>query len=286
VSELSESLNAESRTIKCALDKAVELPLSNSARVDVEILLAFVLKKNRSYFYAFPERNLTTEQWLQFLSLFERRKQGEPIAYIIGRKGFWTLELEVNNSTLIPRPETELLVELALEKIQDQSRILDLGTGSGAIALALGSEFQGAEVVGVDRVESAVSLAEKNKQQSQLNNVYFFTSHWFEKVEGYFDVIVSNPPYIDALDPHLTQGDVAFEPSSALVSDECGLADIVHIISAGRKFLYDDAFMLIEHGYQQGPAVERVFAENGYQDIQTHKDYAGQPRVTLARWAI
>ena len=198
---------------------------SPTAQLDAELLLAFVLDKPRSYLYTWPEKTLTTAQLNSFAALLERRKRGEPVAYLLGRQGFWTLDLAVAAHTLIPRADTELLVEAVLQ-LADASaalNILDLGTGSGALALAVASERQCWQVTGVDRIEAAVALAQDNQQQLGLSNVRFLRSDWFSAVAHQrYDLILSNPPYIAANDPHLQQGDVRFEPLSALVSGADG----------------------------------------------------------------
>lgn len=272
-----------SSTIAECLAKADALNASDSARLDVELLLGYVLNKSRSYLFAWPEKELAPQQFSKFEKLFERRQQGEPIAYIIGCQGFWNLELEVNASTLIPRPETELLVELALDKAQSESRILDLGTGTGAIALSLASELPQARVTGVDRVGEAVELAKKNKTLNAISNVEFLQSNWFSELDGHFDLIVSNPPYVQLGDPHLEQGDLRYEPHTALTSGADGLDDIRKIIRDSKNYLHDGGWLLIEHGFDQAEAVQFEFAKCAYEHIQTFKDLSRNDRVTAAR---
>ena len=202
---------------------------SPTAQLDAELLLAFVLEKPRSYLYTWPDKTVTEAQVAAFMTLLERRQRGEPVAYLLGRQGFWTLDLQVAKHTLIPRADTELLVESALQLADASStlKVLDLGTGTGALALALASERPLWAVTGVDRIESAVALAQNNQRQLQLANVEFLSSHWFSALTAQrYDLIVSNPPYIADNDPHLQQGDVRFEPLSALVSGPDGLDDI------------------------------------------------------------
>lgn len=271
------------------LKVSVELQgVSESPRLDVELLLAHVLQKDRGWLYTWPERLVSTDEHYKFLQLVSRRSMGEPVAYLLGRKGFWSLELEVNASTLVPRPETELLVELALQKLgTDSADILDLGTGSGAIALAIAKEKPEARVLGVDCVADAVTLARRNAEANNIHNVKFMQSHWFEKVSAQcFDLIVSNPPYIDAEDPHLAQGDVRFEPKTALVAENHGYADIEHIITHAKNFLMQGAFLMLEHGYQQGEKVRALFAANNYVQIATHRDLAQLERVTFGRLTL
>ena len=258
---------------------------SDSARLDIELLLCAVLDKPRSYLFTWPEKTLSADELSQLEGFVERRKQGEPVAHIVGHTGFWTLQLAVTPDTLIPRPDTERLVELALDKIPAQGgRVADLGTGSGAIALALASERPDCQLVGCDRVQDAVTLAERNRQQLGLNNVEFVQGSWFEPLTGRFDLIVSNPPYIDPADPHLSQGDVRFEPDSALTADEQGMADIRHIAERAPQYLQPGGWLMFEHGYDQGPASVALLQQLGYQGVATMQDYGNRDRVTLGCW--
>ena len=231
-------------------------------------------------------------------ALLDRRLKGEPIAYILGEKEFWSLPLNVSEGTLIPRPDTEILVEkalqIALEKLEENPphfRILDLGTGTGAIALALASELSlicqkkaiQLDVIGVDLMPEVVKLAQSNAEKNQLD-VQFLQSRWFEHVEGQFDIIVSNPPYIDETDEHLSQGDVRFEPRSALVAGENGLADLRHIIEQSPRYLKDSGYLLLEHGWKQGEEVRSIFWQNHWQGVATIRDYGDNERVTLGYW--
>ncbi|PHX52646.1 protein-(glutamine-N5) methyltransferase, release factor-specific, partial [Pseudomonas syringae pv. syringae] len=220
-------------TIIASVLRSAELPDSPTARLDAELLLAAALGKPRSFLHTWPERIVSTEAAVAFAGYMERRRKGEPVAYILGQQGFWKLDLEVAPHTLIPRPETEMLVEAALELVPAfaPAQVLDLGTGTGAIALALANERQQWKVIAVDRVPEAVALAERNRQRLQLNNAEVFESHWFSGLQGrQFDLIISNPPYISDADPHLSAGDVRFEPSSALVAGSDGLDDLRTII--------------------------------------------------------
>ncbi|UAB69617.1 peptide chain release factor N(5)-glutamine methyltransferase [Vibrio sp. SCSIO 43132] len=273
-------------TLKAATEKLIESG-SESPSLDAAVLLCHALDKPRSYLLTWPEKLLTPEQDKDFVSLLERRQNGEPVAYIVGEREFWSLPLKVSPSTLIPRPDTERLVELALEKIPSTSgSVLDLGTGTGAIALAIASELPSHNIVGVDIREEAKTLATENAQQLNLRNASFLQGSWFSPVsEGTkFACIVSNPPYIDACDPHLKQGDVRFEPLSALVADEKGMADLSYIATHAKSYLEQDGWLLMEHGYEQGKAVRDVLESLGYSDIATEKDYAGNDRVTLGRY--
>ncbi|WP_331351165.1 peptide chain release factor N(5)-glutamine methyltransferase [Cellvibrio sp. UBA7671] len=263
--------------------------LSDSARLDIELILCHVLQKNRTYLFTWPDKVLSPEQAETFQIFFNRRKSGEPIAHILGQREFWSLPLAVNNSTLIPRPDTELLVEIVLELFagdvpQQKRSCLDLGTGTGAIVLAIASEKPDWQLVGVDKSADAVALAEQNRDQLHFSHVQIKQSDWFSAITAQqFDVIVSNPPYIDPQDPHLEQGDVRFEPRSALIADNKGLADIELIIQQSWNFLCEQAWLLLEHGYDQGQAVRELFAARGFVQVETRTDLGGNERVTLGR---
>lgn len=258
--------------------------VSDSPRLDADVLLAHVLEKSRSYLYTWPERLLSVEDKRLFESLLERRKLGQPIAYLVGTREFWSLTLEVNAHTLIPRPETELLVETALQLIdKPNARVLDLGTGTGAIALALASERPSWEILAVDIVVEAVQLAEKNRRHLGFDNVTIIQSDWFEQVsDQVFDLIVANPPYIGCNDVHLAQGDVRFEPASALVAEADGLAGIKIIIGAASEYLSSGGWLVLEHGFQQGGAVRGLLDSVGYIQLSTQVDRGGQERVSVA----
>jgi len=215
----------------------------------------------------------------------QRRLTGEPLAYITGRWWFWDLELEVAPCTLIPRPDTELLVEQALSlHLPASARVLDLGTGTGAIALALAKAKPQWQLVAVDFNREAVALAQRNQQRLKLTNCQILHSDWFQAVKDQrFDLILSNPPYIDALDPHLQQGDVKFEPLSALVAPAAGLADLQHICQQAPAFLNQGGWLWLEHGYQQAEAVQQLLQEAGLVEVQSKRDYAGQWRISGGR---
>lgn len=260
---------------------------SDSAKLDVEILLSLVLNKARSYLLTWPEKKLSDEQLLDFIHLLSRRAQGEPIAYITGVKEFWSLSFAVSEATLIPRPDTETLVELVLELYSDDEHLtcLDLGTGTGAIALALASEKVKWKIEAIDFNIEAVKLAQRNATNLNLSQVVIYQSDWFAAVSENkkFDVIVSNPPYIDGDDVNLNQGDVRFEPTSALVATEQGLADIRHIACEARRFLSTDGKLFFEHGFEQGHAVRTILTDFGYKNAQTKQDLNGHERIS---WAI
>lgn len=260
--------------------------ISNSAQLDAQLLLAHVLGVATSYFYTWPDKVLEDSLAAEFDQLICRREAGEPIAYIIRHQAFWTLDLEVSSCTLIPRPDTERLVEIALTLIDPtiNNRILDLGTGTGAIALALASESLSSTVIGVDLVDEAVALARRNAELNRLN-VEFIQSSWFDQLDAncVFDMIVSNPPYIDPDDEHLAQGDVRFEPKTALISEQHGLADIFHIINVAPAYLSAEAFLVFEHGCDQAARVREAFLEKGYTDVKSYQDLGGNDRVTKGR---
>ncbi|MGR5945855.1 peptide chain release factor N(5)-glutamine methyltransferase [Enterobacter sp. C4G1] len=259
---------------------------SESPKRDAEILLEFVTGKTRTYLLAFGETVLTAEQETQLEALLSRRKTGEPVAHLVGEREFWSLPLYVSAATLIPRPDTECLVEQALARLPaTRCSILDLGTGTGAIALALASERPDCDVTAVDVMPDAVVLALRNQERLGLSNVTVLQSSWFSALSNRtFAMIVSNPPYIDERDPHLAQGDVRFEPLTALVAANEGLADLDHIVSTSRQHLLPGGWLLVEHGWTQGEAVRALFSAAGYTAVETCRDYGGNDRLTLGQW--
>lgn len=270
-------------SVNAAIAHSRTLPW-DSARLDVELLLCHCLAKPRSYLRAWPQLQLDAIQARQFNQLLERRIMGEPMAYILGEREFWSLPLKVGPATLIPRPETELLVETALELGPSHiCRVLDLGTGTGAIALALACERPLWQIVATDASPEALGLARLNCQQLGLT-LELIESNWFNGLTGQFDLILSNPPYIDATDPHLMQGDVRFEPRSALVAEDNGLQDLFTIIQQAPDFLVPGGWLLLEHGWQQGEAVVATLTKRGFSDAHCRKDLSGQPRISLGRW--
>ena len=258
---------------------------SDSAKLDAQILLGFVLNKDRTYLLTWPEKEITKQMLQAFLVLLQRRIVGEPIAYIVGVQEFWSLPFRVSTATLIPRPDTEVLVELVLEHFAEQDTLhcLDLGTGTGAIALALASEQPSWQIDAVDFNIDAVKLAQQNAADLQLKQVNIFHSDWFSAVNSRkFDVIVSNPPYIDRLDENLKQGDVRFEPDSALVAGENGLGDIRHIAQQAQNHLNVQGAIFFEHGFDQGEAVRNILTDLSYDNTQTVRDFNGHERITWA----
>ena len=302
VREIFETVKIYNQTYeqwsKSALDLLSKVMPKEDAKIDINVMLSHITGKNKAQIFAFPDSELNEYELKKLSDFLIRRVKGEPIAYILGEKEFWSLPLNVSEGTLIPRPDTEILVEkalqIALEKLEENPphfRILDLGTGTGAIALALASElspicqkkhFQ-LDVIGVDLMPEVVKLAQSNAEKNQLN-VQFLQSRWFENVEGQFDIIVSNPPYIDETDEHLFQGDVRFEPRSALVAGENGLADLRHLIEYAPGHLKDNGYLLLEHGWKQGEEVRSIFWQNHWQGVATIRDYGDNERVTLGYW--
>jgi release factor glutamine methyltransferase len=267
------------------LEAALNLD-SSSARIEVQCLLQAVLQVNRAYLFTHPEQLLNDEQQSQFAALFERRLNGEPIGYLIGEREFYGLTFKVSTATLIPRPETELLVDLALRRIPQQGacRVLDLGTGSGAIALSIAHARPNVAVVAADVSSAALEVAQFNMQQLGLGNVRLLQSDWFSMLEGErFDIIVSNPPYIAANDTHLALGDVRFEPLSALSSGAHGLDDIQRICTQAKAHLNINGWLLLEHGYNQAARVRALLHQAGFTGIFSEPDLAGIDRVSGGR---
>jgi len=275
-------------SIKQALAVATSIleqnPDLDSIDIDSTVLLCHVLNCSRSYLYTWPEKKIGTAISQQFIDLIERRALGEPVAYITGVRGFWDFDLNVNNATLIPRPETELLVEKALEQIGENASVLDLGTGSGAIAIVLAHVCPDSEVTAIEQSTDAIAIARENIKKTGINNISLLHGNWFEPLTNQrFDLIVSNPPYIPDEDPHLQMGDVKFEPRSALASGKDGLDDIKLIVSQARKFLKPQGWLLLEHGYDQADSVAKLLTDYGFQNLAQYPDLAGHIRVSGGR---
>ncbi len=256
---------------------------SPSPAIDAQYLLMHVLKKELVWLRLHEDVHVSPAQEDFFETLLARRQQGEPVAYLTGSRGFWTLDLAVNRHTLIPRPETEMLVEFALEKIPAGAawQVLDLGTGSGAIALAIKKERPECVVSAVDASRDALAVAMNNAAHLQLP-VEFIYSDWFSALSGQrFDLLLANPPYIDADDAHLGQGDVRFEPLSALVSAANGLQDLARIAVEAPSHAGPGAWLAVEHGHEQGAAVRRILEQNGFAGIESRRDLGGHERITF-----
>lgn len=251
-------------------------------RFESEIIFCHVVNITRSYLYAHQEDELQSFLWQEYQQQIAKRKQGLPIAYITGSKEFWSLEFEVNQHTLIPRPETELLVQLTLEELHNKqsASILELGVGSGAIAIAIAHERPQWQILGTDLSKDALAIAQKNADRHHIKNLMLYESNWFQNVPAIeFDIITSNPPYIAANDPHLAE--LSYEPQSALVSGEDGLDDIKIIIKDALAYLKEKGRLLLEHGYNQGNPVRNLMKQNHYQDVKTIKDFNNIERVTM-----
>lgn len=278
------------QTIREALAAAIDALKgeSESPKVDAEVLLCEALQCNRTRLITEPTQVLSDVQQRRFADFISQRATGIPVSYIIGHQDFWTLSLEVNKSTLIPRPETELLVELALSVAEAQEgRCLDLGTGTGAIALAIASEKPDWQILGTDRIAEAVALASRNQKRNNITNAHFLQSHWFDDLpQQQFDLIVSNPPYVESDSDYLAQGDLRFEPASALVSGGDGLNDIRHIIQQAGDYLSPQGWLLLEHGFPQAQAIQSMMQQAGMKNIDTRQDYAGHDRVTMAQMNV
>ncbi|CAM2856508.1 peptide chain release factor N(5)-glutamine methyltransferase [Legionella worsleiensis] len=271
--------------IRTALNDALHQldPNHDQSRLETELLLGYVLNKNRAFIFAHPEFVLSPAELEAYQKLIAQRRMGIPIAYLTGYREFWSLNLKVSKDTLIPRHETELLVEQALELIPDtpDTCILDLGTGSGAIALAIASEKPHWKIIAVDFSEGALKVAQENAQILGVTNVAFYRSFWFDTLpKQQYHAILSNPPYIAEDDPHLNQGDIQFEPLSALASGQDGLADLQYIIQHSYECLYPDGLLLLEHGFNQKLKLEALLKESGYKNVRSWQDIQGHDRVS------
>lgn len=260
--------------------------LSDSPSLDAEVLLGFVLGKPRSYLRAWCDNTVMDEQRVRFLDLVKQRQQGVPVAYLIGTREFWDRDFMVTPDVLIPRPDTELLIELSLQLIPEHHpvNIIDLGTGSGIIAVTLAAERPNAQITAVDSSLAALAVARHNAQTHQVTNIDFYQSNWFEQVLStpYF-MVISNPPYIAHDDEHLQLGDVRFEPITALVAEDQGLSDIKNIADKARHYLASEGHLLVEHGYNQATQVQAIFNALAYDKVQSWQDLSGNDRVTYGQ---
>ena len=278
------------RQLRIASKEKLSAAGSESPAADVDCLLSEAFGKDRAWFMIHDTDEPPSDKLNAFKTMLERRIKGEPIAYITGYREFWSLRLKCSPATLIPRPDTETLVEEAIRYLADIARlncaprVLDLGTGTGAIALAIKSEIADADVYGADFNPDAVSLAKVNAESHRLS-VNFIESDWFSKVQGTFDLIVANPPYIADGDEHLSLGDVRFEPKTALISGSDGLDDIRIIASESQKHLAAGGAIMLEHGWNQGLAVQKILMSEGYECVRTVRDLGGNDRVTTGRIA-
>jgi len=275
-SNIQDILRIDNKRLEAALNLDAD-----SARIEVQCLLQAVLQVNRAYLLTHPKHILDAEQQMRYAALFERRLRGEPIAYILGGREFFGLNFKVTPATLIPRPDTELLVELALQRIPQRSRVLDLGTGSGAIALSIAHARPDIEVTAVDASQEALDVAQENARRLNIGNARLLRSDWFSALAGErFDLIVSNPPYIADGDAHLAQGDLRFEPRAALASGADGLDDIRRIVAGAKQHLNPGGWLLFEHGYDQAARVRELLSTAGYAKVFSARDLAGIERVS------
>ncbi|MDD2724444.1 MAG: peptide chain release factor N(5)-glutamine methyltransferase [Methylovulum sp.] len=275
-------------TIKILLAQATKdlAATSDSPALDAEVLLCHVLDKPRSYLRAWCDQTISDEQQRQFQRLWQQRCQGQPIAYLTGQREFWSRDFFITPDVLIPRPATELLIELSLQLIPAHAawNIIDLGTGSGIIAITLAAERPNVQLTAVDLSQKALQAARQNASRHQTNNVQFLHSNWFNAVPlQRFQLVISNPPYIAENDGHLQQGDLRFEPESALIASGQGLDDIKTIAKTAKNWLTEDGHLLIEHGYDQEAVVQAIFTSCAYREVQTYCDLSGQPRATYGR---
>lgn len=278
----------ETATVSQVLREAtVELShCSEHALSEARRLLSWCIEKDASWLIAHDDSRLTTDQLSRLHDALKRRREGEPLAYIIGSEAFWTLTLKVTPDTLIPRPDSEIVVEqaLACQKNQPPRHVLDLGTGSGALALSLANEWPSAQVTATDIHPATLDVARENAHENGIQNVTFMLSDWFETLPGQlFDLIVTNPPYIAEADPHLQDLGLQYEPRRALTSGDDGLEDLRRIIADAHNHLCDAGWLLCEHGYDQGPACRALLIQAGFLQVRTQPDYAGNDRVSLGR---
>jgi release factor glutamine methyltransferase len=274
-------------SVQSVLDTAsTQLSAYEQPRLEAEYILAYVLNKNRAFLRAFLETNLNEVQLTRFNDLLAQRILGVPFAYLIEQKTFWDITLKVTPDVLIPRPETELIVEhvLALYPHNEKIHLVDLGTGSGAIALAIANEKPTWSVVATDNSSAALAIATENRQSLKINNVSVVKSDWFSALAGQtFDVVVSNPPYIAHDCPHLEENVKTYEPTLALLAHDDGMADIKQIVAQAAAYLSAQGWLMLEHGWQQAEKVQALFSQQGYENIQTLNDFSGLQRITLGQ---
>jgi release factor glutamine methyltransferase len=278
---------SNSRTLSSALRAAAAALPGAEARADAELLLAHALDRPRAWLYAHGDDALEPETAARFEALLQARRRGEPIAYLTGRREFWSMALEVGPAVLVPRPETELLVELALQRLPEEApaRVLDLGTGSGAIALALARERPRAELTAVDASAPALAIAQRNAARLGVSNLRLLRSDWYSALAGErFALIVANPPYLADDDPHLREGDLRFEPALALSCGPCGDEALQAIARGAGAHLLDGAWLLCEHGLEQGEAARSILAQAGFGDVQSWRDLEYRERVSGGCW--
>lgn len=276
-------------TIKSALQNARQCfeRISDSASLDAEILLCQVLEKNRSYLRAWPEKQLDAIQLQNYHTLIQKRALGTPVAYLTGTREFWARNFDVCPDVLIPRPDTELLVEICLSRIPPDKplKVVDLGTGSGAIAVTLAAERPKLSITAVDFCPAALRIAKQNAEKHKIKSIRFIESDWLQQLQGErFNLVISNPPYIARDDPHLSQGEIGFEPQQALISGKQGLDAINTISTQALKHFHCSGLLLFEHGYQQAQSVQSILNKLGYVNIRTYKDLSGNDRVTLGEF--
>lgn len=277
------------KTVQQALAESGSLtPVSESHVLETELLLSHVLDKTREYLRAHTEEEISDDHYQQFQFMLQRRQQGEPVAYILGHREFWDFDLKVNESVLIPRAETEVLVEKCLARLEglgSSLRIADLGTGSGAIAIAIARTNPGWQVDAVDISEDALSVARGNATALGVNNIEFHLGSWCDGLpEAHYDLIVANPPYVEPGDKHLAEGDLPFEPSIALVADDHGFAAFNSITAAAPAYLKKDAWLLYEHGYNQQSQLIDTLVASAFDKVAGYQDYAGVDRIVEAMW--
>jgi len=278
-------------TIQQALHEARRqlTPVHEAATLEAEILLGHVLQQSRAQLYTWPHNPVSADQLSRFKALVTRRFNGEPIAYLVGYREFWDLSLTVSPATLIPRPETERLVEIALDLIPSEMpwHVADLGTGSGAIALAIAKHRPRCQVLATDLSMAALTIAQQNAHHLGITNLTFKKGSWCAPLSGLvFDFIISNPPYIAENDPHLGEGDLRYEPASALISAENGLNDLLQIAQSAPHALKKGGWLLLEHGFEQGDSVMNLLKVNGYNNIICYHDDGQRERATLAQTSL